>query len=84
MDISDAAHDYLAVNTDHFTPTMAQAVIEFSITDELKRRAFELGEKASEGTITEAEQSQLVHWIEIDELMSLMKAKAKGFLAKQA
>lgn len=63
---------------------MAEAVLQFDISDELRKQVFDLGEKARLGTITDEQRTQLLRLIEQDEMMALMKAEAKAYLAKQA
>lgn len=84
MASANVTPNYLTVDSTRFSPQMAEAVLQFDISDELRKQVFDLGEKARLGTITDEQRTQLLRLIEQDEMMALMKAEAKAYLAKQA
>jgi hypothetical protein len=70
--------------TDVFTPKMASAVLELRADAELEARIEELRRKANEGTLTSEEESEYKNFVEAVDLIAIMQAKARRFLAKQA
>lgn len=77
----DSIDRFLGLNSQHFTPAMAQAVLAFEATEEVKARSAELAEKANFGTITGEERAEYERYIELDELVAVLKARARRFLA---
>jgi len=63
---------------------MANAILAFTSTEEVKHRVTELADKANFGTISPQEQSEYQQYIELDELLIIAKARARNFLTKQA
>jgi len=80
----DTTDRFLALDAGQFTTPMAQALLSFSVTEEVKQRASELAEKMNFGTITTEERAEYLRLIELDELLSLVQMKAKSFLASKA
>jgi len=75
---------FLGLDADHLTPPMANAILAFTSTDEVRHRVTELADKANFGTISPEEQSEYQQYIELDELLIIAKARARNFLTKQA
>ena len=75
---------FLGLDADHLTPPMANAILTFKATDEVRQRVTELADKANFGTITEEERSEYQQYIELDELLIIAKARAQKFLTKKA
>ena len=71
---------------DHFTecltPEVAQRVADLQLDAALAARIDELREKANEGELTEAEQAEYAEFVESIDLLGILKAKARTFLAK--
>ncbi len=80
----DMTDRFLAVDAERFTTPMANALLNFTVTDEIKQRVEELAEKTNFGTITDEEHAEYLRIIEMSEVMSLFQAKAKRFLATKA
>ena len=70
--------------TDAFTPTMALALLELRADTELEAHIGELRRKANDGTLTPAEDAEYKNFVEAVDLISIMQAKARRFLAKQS
>jgi hypothetical protein len=77
----DSIDRYLGIDAEKFTPPMAQAVLAFGATDDVKKRVSVLADKASLGTITEQERSEYERYIQIDELITVLKSRARRFLS---
>ncbi len=67
-----------------FTPEVASAVLELRADPELETRIAELRRKANEGTLTPKEDVEYKDFVEAVDLISIMQAKARHFLAKHA
>jgi hypothetical protein len=63
--------DFLATNP---TP---EAIIAYTLPETLQARAVDLLEKNGEGELTREEHDEMMDFIRVDEMMSLLKAKMK-------
>lgn len=70
--------------TDALTPESAFALLHLRADPEVDARIGELRQKASEGTLTPAEDAEYKDFIEAVDIVSIMQAKARRFLARQA
>jgi hypothetical protein len=69
--------------TEAFTPKMASALLELRADSELEARIGELRRKANDGTLTPGEDAEYKDFVEAVDLISIMQAKARRFLARQ-
>jgi len=60
---------------------MANALLVYHPTDEVKTRSAELAVKANFGTITDDEHVEYRECIELDMIFAIKKSRAKHFLA---
>lgn len=77
----DSIDRYLGLDAGQFTQPMARAILAFRATDSVKNRSANLAEKANFGTITEKERAEYERYIELDELVAILKSRARDFLA---
>jgi len=70
--------------TEAFTPRMASVLVELRADAELEAQIDELRQKANNGTLTPAEEAEYKDFVEAVDLISIMQAKARRFLAKQS
>lgn len=70
--------------TDAFTPELASALLELRADSELEAHINELRRKANDGTLTPAEDAEYKDFVEAVDLISVMQAKARRFLARQS
>ena len=70
--------------SDIFTPEVASAILELRADSELESRIGELRRKANDGTLTPAEDAEYKDFVEAVDLISIIQAKARHFLAKHA
>jgi len=70
--------------TEAFTPNMASALLELRADSELESHIHELRQKANDGTLTPAEEAEYWDFVDAVDLISIMQAKARRFLAKQS
>lgn len=81
MSTVDPTDTFLGLDADHFTEPMAKAVLAFSASERVRERSAELADKANFGTITEHEQAEYERYIDLAEMLAIMKSRAKRFLA---
>lgn len=60
-----------------------EAIIAYRLPDELEARAALLFEKHGEGALSPDEHEELMDFIRVDEMMSLLKAKMRVKLARE-
>ena len=70
--------------TDVFTPEVVSAILKLRVDSELEARVAELRQKANEGTLTPAEDSEYKDFGEAVDLVAIIQAKARHFLARHA
>lgn len=68
--------------SDYFVSRMTpEAIIAFKPSEALDERLHELLDKNSEGTLTSEERAELDHFMQMNHLLILLKAKARHRLA---
>lgn len=70
--------------TDALTPESALALVNLRADPEVEARIDELRRKANEGTLTTAEDAEYKDLVEAVDIVSIMQAKARRFLSRQA
>lgn len=70
--------------TEAFTPKIALALLELRADSEMEAHIGELRRKANDGTLTPEEDAEYKDFVEAVDLISIMQAKARRFLAKQS
>jgi hypothetical protein len=81
MSTIDPTDTFLGLDADRFTAPMANAMLAFSVSDRVKGRSAELADKANFGVITEDEQAEYERYIDLAEVLAIMKSRAERFLA---
>ncbi len=70
--------------TEAFTPKMASVLLELRADAEIEAHIGELRQKANAGVLTPTEDSEYKDFVEAVDLISIMQAKARRFLAKRS
>jgi len=65
-----------------FTPQVAQRIVDLRLDPELKARIEYLANRANEGTITPEEDVEYKDYVEGGDVIALLQAKARRFLAQ--
>jgi hypothetical protein len=81
--ISNYLDRYLEPVVAVFTPEMAQKIVSLQPDAEVAKRVEELGEKANNGTLTDDELEEYEEYVDAGDFVSLLKAKARRYLASQ-
>lgn len=66
------------------TPALARQLVDFRIDHQNQVRVDELARKCNEGAISPAEQAEYEAIVEEADLVALLQAKARAFLANAA
>ena len=66
------------------TPDVAQRIADLQIDEHTMGRLEHLRGKANEGTLTEPERAEYEEFVEAQDLLSILKAKARAVLSRQA
>ena len=77
METLSALDHFLDPNAGWLTPVSAQKLIDWKVSDELRNRIEELGQKANRGTLTAEEDAEYRGYLDDAELISLIQAKAR-------
>lgn len=72
--------DILQPLTESLTPEAAIALADFKVSDTVRQRVSELAEKANEGSLTDAEQSEYETHVRYANVLTVIKAKARSVL----
>ena len=70
--------------TDAFTPELARRIVGLRADPELQAHVDELRRKASEGSLTPDEEAEYKDFVEAVDVISLLQAKARAFLARHS
>ena len=67
---------------DAFTPEFAEKIVQLRADDELEGHIHELRRKAEDGVLTPEEDADYKDFVEAVDMISILQAKARQFLAK--
>mgnify|MGYP002623330740 CR=1 FL=1 len=75
---STSSHKFLRQFTETFSPELASHFSALPPNADLQQRLDELGEKANEGTLTEAERRECETYVEVMDVLALLRVNAKA------
>jgi len=81
---TDFLSTYLDPIAEELTPQQAEKILATRPNDKLIARVGELADKANSGNLSEQERAEYEYYIDVDEAISLLKAKARNLLARPA
>ena len=64
------------------TPQVAQRIVDWRPSEDLRRRIEELGRKADEGMLSEDEDREYQEYVDEGDVIALLQAKARRLLAR--
>ena len=79
----DILATYLDPIAEELTPRLAQRIVQVEIKPDLASRVEKLGEKANAGTLTSVEQSEYQYYVDVNNQLGLLQARARRFLVDQ-
>ena len=68
----------------NFPPDVARAVLKFAFPPKDRARYEKLSYKAQDGTLTEKERAQLEDYVNVNDLLIVLKAKAEASLLNES
>lgn len=74
---------FLEPVTEALTPEVARAIVGLRADPELQARIETLRRKANEGSLTAEEEAEYKDFVEALDVISIIQAKARQFLAKR-
>jgi len=81
---TDFLSTYLDPIAEELTPQQAERILATKSSHELMARVEELGNKANLGTLSEQERAEYEYCVDVDDAISLLKARARDLLARSA
>jgi hypothetical protein len=81
---TDFLATYLDPIADELTPQQAEKILAAKPNARVVARVEELGDKANAGALSVEERAEYETYIDVDEAISLLKAKARQLLARPA
>ncbi|HMO87034.1 MAG TPA: hypothetical protein PKC18_19165 [Lacipirellulaceae bacterium] len=77
---TDYLSSYLEPLAEGLTLQQARRIVDTKPTAKLRARVEELADKANEGTLTADERAEYEYYVEVDDVIGLLKAKARQVL----
>jgi len=77
---TDFLSTYLEPLAEDLTPQQAEKILAIRPTDKLVARVQELGDKSNAGTLTEHERLEYEYYVDVDDVIGLLKTKARHLL----
>ncbi|HEY4232924.1 MAG TPA: hypothetical protein VGM76_05845 [Lacipirellulaceae bacterium] len=81
---SDFLASYIEPLAEELTPQQAEKILATRPSTALVDRVRELGDKANAGTLNEQERAEYEHYVDVDDVIGLLKAKARTLLGRSA
>jgi hypothetical protein len=81
---TDLLTTYLEPLAEDLTLQQAKKILSIKPTDRLINRVEELAERANLGTLSEQERAEYEYYIDVDDAIGLLKAKARSILGTVA
>jgi len=81
---TDLLTSYLEPLAEELTPQQARKILSIKPTDRLVDRVQLLAARANSGTLTEQERAEYEYYIDVDDAIGLLKAKARSLLGTAA
>lgn len=79
---TDFLSTYLEPIAEGLTPEQAQKILAVKPGPTLCARVEALADKAEAGTLTEQERAEYEYYVDVDDVIGLLKAKARRILAR--
>jgi hypothetical protein len=80
--VSSYLDEYFEPVTSIFTPELAKKIVSLRPDGKVVARVSELATKSDDGTLSEEERAELESYVNAGDLISLIKAKARRYLAE--
>jgi hypothetical protein len=80
---TDYLSSYLEPLAEELTPQQARRILDTRPTTKLLERVQELADKANEGLLTLEERAEYEYYVDVDDVVGLLKAKAQKVLGER-
>jgi hypothetical protein len=77
---TDFLSTYIEPLVEDLTPQQARKILSIKPTERLLARVELLAERANAGSLTEQERAEYEHYIDVDDVIGILKAKARCIL----
>jgi hypothetical protein len=77
---TDFLSTYIEPLVEDLTPQQARKILSIKPTERLLARVELLAERANAGSLTEQERAEYEHYIDVDDVIGILKAKARRIL----
>jgi hypothetical protein len=77
---TDFLSAYIEPLVEYLTPQQARKILATKPTERLIARAEVLAERANSGVLTEQERAEYEYYVDVDDVVGLLKAKARSVL----
>ena len=81
---TDFLSTYIEPLIEDLTPQQAKKILAIKPTDRLVARVHELAELANSDSLNEQERAEYEHYIDVDDVIGLLKAKARIIVGSAA
>ena len=81
---TDFLSTYIEPLVEDLTPQQAKKILSIKPTASLVARVQELAERANSGCLSEHERAEYEHYVDVDDVIGLLKAKARSMLGNAA
>jgi hypothetical protein len=78
---TDFLSTYIEPLADGLTPQQAQTILAIRPAETLVARVEELADRAERGALSAEERAEYEHYVDVDDVIGLLKAKARRVLA---
>jgi hypothetical protein len=81
---TDLLSSYLEPLAEDLTPQQARKILSIKPSGRLVDRVQELASRANSGALTEQERAEYEYYIDVDDALGLLKAKARSLVGSTA
>jgi hypothetical protein len=78
---TDFLSSYIEPLVEDLTPRQAERILAIKPTEKLVSRIRDLAEKANAGTLSEQERAEYEYYVDVDDVVGMLKSKARSVLA---
>jgi hypothetical protein len=81
---TDFLSTYIEPLAEDLTSQQAEKILAIKPTPKLVSRVQELADKANAGTLTEQERAEYEYYVDVDDVIGILKAKARSLVGHSA
>jgi hypothetical protein len=81
---TDFLSSYIGPIAEDLTPQQARKILNTKPSDQLIARIHLLAERANDGSLTDRERAEYEYYVDVDDVIGLLKARARSVLGDVA